>query len=266
MSEETRISPHQRSQGSASVRFDGPMARLADLRQQGSAKAIPLPGPEVVFLNTSGGLTGGDRLSYAVEVPASASVCATTQTAERIYRSSGGSARMDMRATVGAGGHLDWLPQETILFDQARATRKTVIDLGPDATCLMAESLVLGRAAMGETLQDVTFQDWRQISRHGKTLHLEPLLLTGSGLGPGAAGLDGARALGSVVMVGPNLTDALAPLRAILNFDGVRAAASAPEGRLIVRLLATDGWPLRRALAAILTQLRRRPLPRVWQI
>jgi urease accessory protein len=36
---------------------------------------------------------------------------------------------MEVRLTVGPGGWLDWLPQETILFDRAALDRRTVIDL-----------------------------------------------------------------------------------------------------------------------------------------
>jgi len=266
MSAQNRIEQHQRSHGRAHVAFDGPAAGLSTLRQQGSAKAIPLPGPEVVFLNTSGGLTGGDTLSYSIDVPCDARVTATTQTAERLYRASDGRARIEMRAQVGHSGHLDWLPQETILFNKCNASRRSLINLGPHATCLMAETLVLGRAAMGETVTDLIFDDWRQITRQGQPLHLEPLRIREAGLGSGPAGLDGARALASVVMVAQDAQDALGPLRALLPMPDVQAAASAFDGRLVVRLLGHDGWPVRRALATILTHLRRRPLPRVWQI
>lgn len=258
---------HQRSHGDARVGFvTGPTgARLSVLAQRGSAKAIVLPGPEVVFLNTSGGLTGGDRLSYALDVPPGARLVATTQTAERIYRASADSARIAVSANLGAGAHLDWLPQETILFDRCAAIRETTIELAEGASCLMAETLVLGRPAMGETVTDLSFLDLRRISRAGRPLHLEPLRIEAAALAPGPAGIGAARALASVVMVARGAEDALGPLRALLPFPDVRAAASGLDGRVILRLMAADAWPLRKALAAILTVLRRQPLPRVWQ-
>jgi urease accessory protein len=78
--------------------------------------------------------------------------------------------------------------------------------------------------------------------------------------------LAGARALASLVMVGPNLGDVLGPLRAVLDEPGVQAAASVFEGRLVVRLLAADGWPLRRQILRVLALLRQAPPPRVWQM
>ncbi len=258
----------QRSKGQAYARFAlrGERARLVDLAQSGSAKAIILDDKEAVFLNTSGGLTGGDLLDYRLRLDAGVALTATTQTAERVYRAAAGVARIAVNLELGAGAHLDWLPQETILFDRACATRRTEITLAPGATCLMAETLVLGRAAMGETVQRLDFHDWRLIRRGDRPLHLEALRLDDARLVPSAAGLDDARAMAVVVLVAPDAADALPAARAALSREDVRAAASALPGRLVIRLMARDGWPLRRQLAEILTCLRRAPLPRVWQI
>ena len=268
MKVEPVISTHQRSAGHASARFAqrSGCAAVMDLRQNGSAKAIVLPPSEIVFLNTSGGLTGGDRLEYRLCLGAGCRMTATTQTAERAYRSTSGIARMSVDLTVGEGAHLEWLPQETILFDRAQLRRRTQITLAADATCLMAEAVVLGRAAMGETVTALDFHDWRQVQRGDTAVHLEAFYLNAARLAAGTAGLDGARAFATVVMVAPNAADALVPVRAALGCAQVRAAASAIEDRLVIRLMASDGWPLRRKLAEILTLLRRAPLPRVWQI
>ncbi len=249
----------QRTRGEALVAF-GP-AGLARLRQRGSAKAI-LPrvagDPEVVFLNTAGGLTAGDRLAYATEVPPGLRLTATTQTAERAYRAEGGVATVQVSHRVG--GWLDWLPQETILFDHAALHRRTDIDLAPGAGCLALEMVVLGRAAMGETVAQVDVRDTRTIRRAGRPVVVEPLALTPAGLRSGAAGIDGARAFASLVMVAQGAEDAVGPVRAL----GV--AASGFDGRLIVRMMAGDGLPLRRQVAAVLAVLRKAPLPRVWQM
>jgi len=130
---------HQRSRGEVVATWQA--GRLDRLRQAGSAKAIALPGPELVILNTSGGLTGGDRLSVDLTVGDGCTVTATTQTAERFYRAAEGTAHVAISARVGAGARLDWLPQETILFQGCAVNRHTEIDLAPDAACLMAETL-----------------------------------------------------------------------------------------------------------------------------
>ncbi len=260
----------ERSHGEASVHFRTG-ARLGGLRQKGSAKAM-LPRvdgpPEVVFLNTSGGLTGGDTLSLSVVQDAGCRVIATTQTAERAYDSGGGMARVTVAHRVGAGGWLDWLPQETILYDGAALDRRTRIDLAGDAGCLMLEMVVLGRAAMGETVRRLAFLDHRAVFRDGVPVLVEPLALGDAALaaGQGPAVLGGARAFATLAMIGAGAEDALDAVRATLNIDGVQAAASALDGKLMVRMLADDGWPLRRQVAAVLNRIRGRALPRVWQI
>lgn len=263
----------QRVEGEARVSLVAPpgarSARLDRLRQQGSAKAIPLlsgPVPEVVFLNTAGGLTSGDRLTYALDLAPGLRAVATTQTAERAYRAPEGPARLTVSHRVGAGGRLDWLPQETILFDGARLDRRTEVALSGDATCLMLEAVVLGRAAMGETLARVALTDRRRITRDGAPVLVEPLRLDTPALAAGVAVLGGARAFATLALVAPGAEDALAPVRRLLDEPGVQGGASGWDGRLVVRLLARDGWPLRRQILRLLNALRPGPLPRVWQM
>lgn len=270
----TRESPpaQQRTRGEAAVTLALREGRtvLRGLRQRGSAKAIILQsrdsGPEVVFLNTAGGLTGGDRLSYALELAPGCRAVATTQTAERLYRASEGQARIAVTMALGAGARLDWLPQETILFDGCAAGRRTELTLGEGAECLALEAGVLGRAAMGERLESFSFHDFRVIRRGARPLSIEPLALDGAALAAGPAVLGGARAYASLVMVSDGAQDATGPARRVLDEPGVQSGASGFDGRLVVRMLAGDGWPLRRQIARLLAVLRRAPLPRVWQM
>lgn len=241
--------------------------RLINLRQEGNAKAIlphAGPHPEVVFLNTSGGLTGGDQLSYRLDLGRDCRAVAMTQTAERAYRAKDGQAQVDIDLSLGRGAWLDWLPQETILFEGSALRRKTRIDLGQGAGCLALEAVVLGRHAMGETVKTLNFQDKRAIYRQGKPVFFEPLMLNGGNLDSPVT-LAGSRAFASIVMIGEGVADALEPLRSTLTEEGVEAAASAFDGKLTCRMRAYDGWPLRRQITRALAVLRREPLPRVWQ-
>ena len=263
----------QRAQGRAAVALSvrGGRVRLDRLEQSGSANAF-LPRvhrsvPEVVFLNTSGGLTGGDRLAYALDLGAGAAAVATTQTAERAYASAGGVARMDVTLSLGAGATLDWLPQETICFNAAALSRRTVADLAPGAGLLMAEMLVLGRHAMGETVRNLDLLDWREVRRSGVPVLLDPLRLTGGCLLGQPALLGGARAVALVALVAEGAEALLAAMRsAVQAFGTVQAAASGWGGKCVVRMLAHDAMALRAAVAAVLTAIRGVPLPRVWQI
>lgn len=263
----------QRSHGKAMVSFDlrDGRPKLRDLAQSGSAKAmLPRifgPIPEVVFLNTSGGLTGGDELRYEMDIGARAYITATTQTAERAYASTGTSAVVHVRANVGRGGRLDWLPQETLIYENAHLHRSTEIDLGPDASCLLAEAVVLGRHAMGEYPMSARLQDHRVIRRMGRPVWTESLKLNPQILAQAhdPAILGDARAFAIVALIAQGAQDHLGRIRAVLTENGCRSAASGWDGRLLVRMMAVDGWPLRRQMARVLETLRGVALPRVWQ-
>jgi len=265
---------HERSSGAAHVRLRaGPGhgtggGRLDRRHQQGSAKAFLHPGatgPEVVFLNTSGGLTGGDRLCHRLDLGRGCRATGTTQTAERAYRSTTGAATVTVHHRLAAGAHLDWLPQETILFEGSHLVRETVIELGADASCLTLETIILGRAAMGETVTRTTLRDTRRITRAGRPVLVEPLHLGSDALTAGAAVLDGARAVATLALVARGAEDAVGRVREVLTVEGVAGGASGFDGKLLIRLMAGDGWPLRRQVARLVQVLRPGPVPRVWQ-
>jgi urease accessory protein len=264
------LSP-ERSHGVARLGFRrvGAWTKLEGLRQQGSAKAFVhqgVAGPDVVFLNTSGGMTGGDRLEYALTLGAGCRVTATTQTAERAYRSAGGVARVDVAHEVGVGAHLDWLPQETILFDGSALERTTTVSLAAGASCLVLEAVVLGRLAMGEVVRRLAFRDTRRVLRGGVPVLVEPLRLGDAALVAGAGVLGAARAFASLALVQYGAEARLEAVRAVLDEPGVAAGASGFDGKLTVRLMAADGWPLRQQILRVLAALRDAPLPRVWQM
>ncbi|MBK4217410.1 urease accessory protein UreD [Paracoccus caeni] len=260
----------QRSKGRAHVVM-GPRG-VVDLAQSGSAKAM-LPRvnsglPEIVFLNTSGGLASGDRLAFSVELLPGSRALATTQTAERAYRAEDIPAEATVSLKVGAGAWLDWLPQETILFNGAQLHRLTEIELAEGAGCLILEIVVLGRLAMGEELHRLHLRDRRIVRQNGRIIYHDALALDDPALprlsNPALTG--GGRAMATLAIIAPHAPDLLSTARSVLLEPGVTVAASAPPGRMIMRLLAADGWPLRRQVNRLLTALRPDPLPRIWQV
>lgn len=264
----------QRSRGIARAAFSlrNGVVRLQALHQAGSGKVmlprVAGPVPEAVFLNTSGGLTGGDRLDFALDAGPGARVSATTQTAERAYAAGGPPAEVQVTLRAGPGGRIDWLPQETILFEDSHLVRRTEADLSGDATCLMSEAIVLGRHAMGEVPRRLTLNDRRLIRRDGRPVWAEALRLDAASLSrqTSPALLGGARALAVLALVARGAEDALAPVLRALDEPGCSGGASGWDGRLIVRVLAAEGWPLRRQMARLIEILSGRALPRVWQM
>lgn len=264
----------QRAQGRAclSVGLARGQSRLVDLSQSGAARImlpnVAGPRPEAIFLNTSGGLTSGDRIAFAMSVDAGAALTATTQTAERAYLAPSGPARLTVRADVGARAVLDWLPQETILFQGADFRRETCIDLSPGAQCLLVEIVALGRRAMGEVVTLARLVDRRTVTARGRLLHIEALDLSPEALARAAtpAMLGPAHAFASLALCGPGTEAAAEAVRALPMPEGVTAAASGWNGRTLLRATATDLWPLKLYLGRVIARLTDRPLPRVWQM
>lgn len=220
---------------------------------------------DAVIVNTGGGMTGGDRFALAVNVGAGADVSVTTAAAEKIYRSLGPDTVLDLNLTVASGGRLTWLPQETILFDRARLRRKIDVDLAPDASLLLAEASIFGRSAMGETVRSGSFSDRWRVRVGGSLVFADAIRLDGAiarSLAAPAAAVGGA-AVASVLKM-PGTEECVAAVRALQQDFFGEVGASAWNGLLALRCIATDGAMLRHDLAKVLAALGSGALPRLW--
>lgn len=261
-----------RGEGRITTSLRDGKTRLATLYQDGCAK-IRLPHThdetlQAVIINTAGGLTGGDEMTWQADAAPGSKLVLTTQACERIYRSTGADARVQTRLHAGIGAHIDWLPQETILFEGGKLNRSLDIDLDAGATLCAVEAVLLGREAMGEAARGAFLKDNWRIRRNGRLIHAEATMLTGSGdrERDGLALLDGANAFATLLFVGPNPERKLAAVRALLPAGG-RAAASAVGDRLIVRAIAETGLALRRIIIPIIAMLSGAgTLPRLWSL
>ena len=249
---------------------DAGRTRLARLYQDGCAK-IRLPrdaradGLEAVLINSSGGLTGGDYMEWLATVGDGARLTLSTQACEKIYRARDGAAQQRVALILGEGARLDWIPQETILFDGGALSRRLDADLGAGARLLVAEAMILGRTAMDETVRQGALRDHWRIRREGRLIFADDLRLEGqiAEVAARAPVLAGGRAFASLLLVDDDAGRLLAPLRRAL---GAYGGASAFEGKLFARVVATDGFALRQALLPALEILRDgQPLPRVWR-
>jgi len=252
--------------------------RLADLHQVTPLRILfpyPLPGDPLTaaLVNTSGGLVGGDQLNIDISVGAGAGALVCAQAAEKVYRSLGPDSHIDLRLDVAAGGWLEMLPQETILFDGARLRRRSRVDLEGDAQFLGGEILVFGRQARGERLRQGLVQDGWEIRRSGDLAWVDRLRLDGDIAAQIAqkAALDGAMAVASLIFAAPDAGRYLDVLREQLaGFPG-RASATCVNGILIARWLSADPLLLRQAFAKAWIFLRAEKkfpasLPRLWHI
>jgi urease accessory protein len=268
----------QRSDGAAEVGFvrrDG-ATRLAHLFQSDPCRVM-FPWPDdgdvsqAVLVTTSGGLTDGDRVRIAVNCAAGAAALVTGQAAEKIYRAAGDApCRIDVGLDVAAGAALEWLPQETIVFDAARLARRVEARLAGDARLLACEMIVLGRAASGERFTEGTVHDAWRLRRDGRLVWADALQLAGPP--PQAAGFAGATASAFALYSGPDATALLDRSRALVaNLEAPRSGTTLVNGILLARFLG-QAKDVRRALVAWLAAMRAqtlgRPprLPRLWHV
>lgn len=254
-------------------RSDG-RTRIERLYQEGAAK-IRMPEVrgdplEAILINTAGGLTGGDRVAWRIEAGAGAALTVTTQACEKLYRSRSGEARADVRLSVAEGGRIAWLPQETIVYDRSCFSRRLEVDLADHAQALVVEATLFGRRAMGETVAQGLFRDRWRVRRNGRLVHAEAFSIgpdiAATLARPAAAG--GGVAVATVLLISPDAETYLGQARKIIGDEGGASFWTVGEtGKLLARLVAGDGYALRRRLTPLVALLNGQAgLPKIWSL
>jgi urease accessory protein len=166
----------------------------------------------VYVLHPPGGVVGGDSLVVSATVARGAHALLTTPAAGKLYRSDGASARLTQELRVADGAWLEWLPQETIAFDGARAASGTRVVLSGDAGFIGWEILCLGRPAAGEGYTRGEFSQRFEIWRDGAPLWWERNAMAGGAPALAAPwGLAGYSVVATLVAVGRNTAPAFVP-------------------------------------------------------
>jgi len=257
---------------------DDGQTRLAHLEQVAPLRALfPLTAPgdiaQAAIITTSGGVVGGDRLDLTMVTHAHAQVQYVAQAAEKIYRSAGPDSHICVDLQAGPDSWLEYLPQETILFQGARLRRRTRLFWGPQARILAGEMLVFGRTAMGERFtRGLLHEEW-QIWRENQLIWADRMRLQDdiAALLDAPAGGHGAQALATLVLACPSPSKHLPAVRQLLE-DQPHAAAGVVNEVLLIRWLAKDVPLLRQSFATLWCHLRAAEaglpaqLPRLWHI
>jgi urease accessory protein len=221
-------------------------------------------GLEAVIVNTAGGMAGGDKFDIALAVGEGAHLMAGTAAAEKIYRSDGAATDVSLKIELEAGARLAWLPQETILFDQAQLARRIDIELANTASLLMVEGLVFGRAAMGEAMNGGLLADRWRLRVGGRLVFAENARLDGAIAAKLARSAVAAGGIAiATVLLAPANDDALAAVRAHDGLYAGEVGVSAWNGMAVARLCARDGAALRHDLISLLAALGTQ-VPRLW--
>jgi urease accessory protein len=218
-----------------------------------------------VFVNTAGGVAGGDRFDIDIAAGEGSRLAVTTAAAEKVYRAQGPAAELNIALKAADGAHLAWLPQETILFDQARVSRRIDIDLADSASLLLCEIIVFGRAAMGERMLRGEFVDRWRMRRGGRLVFAETVRLDGA-IGEKlnqAAIAKGGAAIGTALIV-PGDETLVEKIRELSPSFGAEVGISSWNGFAMARFCAQDAARLRADMMAVLGRASGAALPRLW--
>jgi urease accessory protein len=251
------------------VRLQDGVTRRHHLHESGSLR-VRFPSPEddglsAMFVNTAGGIAGGDRFAIEVAAGEGTRVTLSSAAAEKVYRAPCKPAELDIALTAAAGAHISWLPQETILFDRARIRRRIDIDLADTASLLLCEIVVFGRTAMGERMREGEFVDRWRLRRGGKLVFAETVRLDGD-IGDRLAQsaiANGGTAIGTALIV-PGDAALVERIRESLPSFRGEAGLSAWNGFAMARFCAQDAASLRADMMAVLGCASTVPLPRLW--
>jgi urease accessory protein len=269
----------QRGDGALDIAFvrRGDATVLAHLYQRTPCRALfprAEPGdlPLAVLITMSGGIAGGDRLRLAAAAKSDAMALATTAAAEKVYRSLGPAARIEIALAVDERAWLEWVPQETILFDGARLARRIDAAMAGSGRLLAADMVVFGRVARGERFARGMLHDVWRVRVDGRLVWADALRLDGD---VGAqidrpSAFAGAVALATVVYVAADAAELLPLARALAEDDACRGGATVVNGVLLARFLGARDDTVRRALVRYVAGLRHAAaclpaaVPRLW--
>ena len=165
--------------------YDGGTTRLVERDHRGPLlvqKPLYPEGREVcqaVVIHPPGGVVAGDELCIRAHVGASAHAQITSPGAGKWYRSNGRVARQDVHLHAEAAGVLEWMPQETIFFNNASAILDHQVSLEKESVYIGCEILCFGRTASGESFDRGEVRQRTSIRREGKLVWFEQLCLAG---------------------------------------------------------------------------------------
>jgi len=245
-------------------RHDGPLVVQKPLYPEGNTVC------HAIVVHPPGGIAGGDELVLEVRTKKQASALLTTPGAAKWYRSAGPLARQALRFDVA--GTLEWLPQETIVFDGARAELECEVDLAPEAAFLGWDIVCLGRTGSGERFTRGSYRFVTRVRREGRLLWQERGLVQGGArLLDSPVGLAGRPVFGTLFFSVSNLNqDLLNETRKISPHEGEGAVTLLP-GILLARYLGGSSESAKRYFAALWAVLRpalcgrAAAEPRIWR-
>jgi len=234
----------------ATRRQDGPLAVQKALYPEGDGVC------HAIVLHPPGGIAGGDELEIAVRAADHAHALLTTPGAAKWYRTAGPWASQSVTIEAGDGACVEWLPQETIVFDGALAGMRTEVRLAGRARYIGWEILCLGRSGSGERFARGTCRPETRLLRDGRLLRFERGTIEGGGLLlESPAGLAGQAVCATMLAAAPDLERLLPGCREARPENGEGAVTLLP-GVLVARYLGASSEAAKRYFTQLWRLLR----------
>jgi urease accessory protein len=224
----------------------------------------------VYLLHPPGGVAGGDSLELDISVADGAHALLTTPAAGKFYRSDGRQALWRQRFKAESGSTLEWLPQETIVFDGSRAELCSRVDVETGARFIGWETVCLGRPAARESFLLGHYRQRLEIWHEERPLLIERSLFQGGDRLLSAAWGMQECPVGATLFAWPADSQTLEQLRVQVPEDAGLFGATLIDGLLVCRYLGSQAEHARRALIVAWRVLRPRLLglpacePRIW--
>jgi urease accessory protein len=259
--------------------YDGNTTRLVQERMQAPLKVQRAFYPEgrqichVVMLHTAGGVVGGDRLSTCLTLHPHAQVLVTTAAASKLYRSNGLEAGQTIEVNLAAGSSLEWLPQETIVFNEAQYRQSLRINLAPGASWIGWEINRFGRTARNEQFLAGIWRSHTEVWQTGQPLWIDRQWLPGNQeTFYSIHGLAGCAIVGSLAYLGqPVPSELVSKARQLWMGTGDMGVTRLPLG-MLCRYRGHSSTEVRRWFTAVWSLIRQQTLQReaypcrVWQL
>jgi urease accessory protein len=226
-----------------------------------------------IVVHPPGGIAGGDHLHIAIDANVGSRVLVTTPGAAKWYKANGRDAAQDVRIAIADGALVEWLPQETIVFDGARARLSLEIELAENARYLGWDITVLGRQASGEHFDSGSLRQRTVMRRAGREIFAEAARVEGGdALLASPAGFAGCHVTGTLIAAGAICSEeVLRACRELAPQDGAKHALTRLPGALLARYLGRSPQSAREYFADLWAALRpwlagrEACMPRIWR-
>lgn len=228
-----------------------------------------------VILHTAGGIVGGDRNSQTIQLQPHANALITTAAAGKVYRSNGQFAQQNIQINVESGAYLEWLPQETIIFNGAIYRQEIRVELAPGACWLGWEITRFGRSARGEKFLEGEWRSDTEIWQQGQPLLIDRQWIpAGETIVNSPNGLARQPLVGSLIWIGkpvsPEIIEQIQTLWEAKKASGEAGVTQTQAQGLLCRYRGSSTAEVRNWFTEVWQLLRlfflKRPAikPRVW--